>query len=153
MTTQTKSCMRQKHSDFFNFPDQPLQWFRVHPTGVVVGARHDDHCGVRWHGAQDLPGHVRGRDVRHGRRACGGAACPRDRLQLRHVLQSHPGQGQAAQEEEEGDHTGPAGPPGQDTRQAELQPRPQQQQQRSDAETFSVQKKKIEILIPISISF
>ena len=76
----------------------------------MVGAGDDDHGGLRGHGAQDLPGHVRGGDVRHGRGAGGGPARTRHRLQLRHVLLSHTGQGQAAEEEKKSGECGSSSP-------------------------------------------
>ena len=71
------------------------------PGRPVVGAGHHDDSGLWWHGAQDLPWHVRGCHVCHGGGPGGGFARPRHRVQLRDVLQPHPGQGKAAQEEEE----------------------------------------------------
>ena len=70
-------------------------WERLqfHPPGAVVGPGHNDDGGVRGHGAEDLPGYVRGCSLRHGRRARGGPPRPRHRLQLCHVLLSHTGPG------------------------------------------------------------
>ena len=58
---------------------------------AVVGAGDDDHGGLRGHGAQDLPGHVRGGAVCPGRRPHRRPTSPRHRLQLRDVLLTHSG--------------------------------------------------------------
>ena len=58
---------------------------------AVVGAGDDDHGGLRGHGAQDLPGHVRGGAVCPGRSPHRRPARPRHRLKLRDVLLPHTG--------------------------------------------------------------
>ena len=58
----------------------------------MVGAGDDDDGGLRGHGAQDLPGHVRGHSVRPGRGAHRGPPRARHRVKLCHVLLAHAGQ-------------------------------------------------------------
>ena len=65
-----------------------------------MGPGHDDHGGLRRHGAQDLSRDVRGGDVRHGRGPGGGASSTCYRVQLRDVLLPHPGPGKTAKKEE-----------------------------------------------------
>ena len=64
----------------------------------MVGHRDHDHSRLRRHGAEDLSRNVRRLAVRADRRADHSTSGSGDRIQLRAVLLSHPGAGQAAQE-------------------------------------------------------